>query len=157
VPSTFVEAIAGADVPAGAGEVIGVALVEDADADLSAGADGEGDCEQATNPPPANTAHTAKTDLRIVDDMLRPFVSWRWMACYTGIPGRAPLRGVTVGPIQIADEDFPHQVQGGSVLLVIRSRDAITGLYVQGCKGTPPCAGMAKVERCRSGLFKVML
>src|SRR6185437_8762387 len=52
------------------------------------------------------------------------------------------------GPIQTADEDFPHRVQGGSVLLVIRSRDAITGPYVQGCKGTPPCAGIAKVERC---------
>src|SRR6185312_17523771 len=69
-----VEATALALVAAGGGAdgVTGVALAADADAEVSPPADGDGDCEQATNPAPASSAQPARTDLRIVDDMLRP-------------------------------------------------------------------------------------
>jgi hypothetical protein len=71
VPSTFAAAIAWAEVPAGAG---GVTPTAEAGADDSPdAAEGDEDCEQATNPAAANNAQPASTDLRSVEDMECPF------------------------------------------------------------------------------------
>jgi len=72
-----------------------VALAADADAEVSPPADGDGDCEQATNPAPASSAQPARTDLRIVDDMLRPSCRGVDGTPYTGISPHEPLRKVT--------------------------------------------------------------
>jgi hypothetical protein len=74
VPSTFALAVALAEVAAGAGDVTGVVLADDAGADASpdAAEDDEG-CEQPANPAaPASNAQPARTDLRIVEDMGSP-------------------------------------------------------------------------------------
>src|SRR5690348_13908419 len=71
-----------------------VALAEDGAEASPDVAEGEEDCEQAARPAaPASSAQPAKTDLRIVDDMLRPRVV-AWMVCYTRIRPCAPLQGV---------------------------------------------------------------